>query len=83
MFDINAKRGYQESVFLQALGINLSDLEPKANMCTKVGNSNISILTSDSDELFLREVSQRTYLQHSHDAIIDRNSRKYSVQALR
>ena len=50
MFDINVKRGYQESVFLQALGINLSDLEPKANMCTKVGNSNISILTSDSDE---------------------------------
>ena len=63
MFDINAKRGYQESVFLQALGINLSDLEPKADMCTKVGNSNISILTADSDELFLKEVSQRKYLQ--------------------
>lgn len=35
-FDINAKRGYQESVFLQSLGIKLSDLEPKADMCTKV-----------------------------------------------
>ncbi|XP_067938550.1 galactosylgalactosylxylosylprotein 3-beta-glucuronosyltransferase 2-like [Watersipora subatra] len=35
-FDINAKRGFQESVFLQALGITLEDLEPKASMCTKV-----------------------------------------------
>lgn len=36
-FDINAKRGYQETVFLDSLNITLKDLEPKANMCTEVG----------------------------------------------
>jgi len=35
-FDITAKRGFQETGLLQSLGVTLSDLEPKAKMCTEV-----------------------------------------------
>ncbi|GAB1601372.1 galactosylgalactosylxylosylprotein 3-beta-glucuronosyltransferase 1-like [Argonauta hians] len=35
-FTYNVPRGYQESVLLQHLGVNMSDLEPKADLCTKV-----------------------------------------------
>ena len=35
-FSNDVQRGYQESVFLKGLGVSLSDLEPKADGCTKV-----------------------------------------------
>uniref|UniRef100_A0AC35FLY1 Galactosylgalactosylxylosylprotein 3-beta-glucuronosyltransferase n=1 Tax=Panagrolaimus sp. PS1159 TaxID=55785 RepID=A0AC35FLY1_9BILA len=35
-FSNNVPRGYQESHFLQSLGLTRSDLEPKAEFCTKV-----------------------------------------------
>ena len=36
-FSNAVQRGYQESTLLTGLGVMLSDLEPKANSCTKVG----------------------------------------------
>ena len=35
-FAYRVKRGYQESEFLAHLNVKLTDLEPKADMCTKV-----------------------------------------------
>ena len=35
-FKYNVEEGYQESTILQGLGVQLSDLEPKADGCTKV-----------------------------------------------
>lgn len=35
-FTNEVQRGYQESTLLTALGVLLSDLEPRADNCTKV-----------------------------------------------
>lgn len=35
-FDYNVPRGYQESVLLQGLQVKMTDLEPKAELCTKI-----------------------------------------------
>lgn len=35
-FDIRSRRGYVESSLLTSLGVTLSDLEPKADNCSKV-----------------------------------------------
>lgn len=36
VFTYKVPRGYQESVLLKHLGVTISDLEPKADLCTKV-----------------------------------------------
>ncbi|XP_071835206.1 galactosylgalactosylxylosylprotein 3-beta-glucuronosyltransferase 1-like isoform X2 [Apostichopus japonicus] len=44
-FDIRSRRGYVESSLLTSLGVTLSDLEPKADNCSKVGPEVHSTLT--------------------------------------
>ncbi|XP_029642929.1 galactosylgalactosylxylosylprotein 3-beta-glucuronosyltransferase 1 [Octopus sinensis] len=36
LFTYKVPRGYQESVLLKHLGVTISDLEPKADLCTKI-----------------------------------------------
>ena len=60
LFRVSAGRGNQESDLLTQLGVHLSDLEPRADNCTKVTDA-YCIQPNTFRRLFLQVLSQSEF----------------------